>query len=166
MSVASIIAVHSDLSSASSKNSTFAGLDLVGPVDITLGEPILVLLGGVDVLLQVFRSCTKLDARRIVELGPLVLPTLHQLVEDNAGDSAVGHTVARVTSGDVDVLVAARILSNVGHVVDGLHHLARPPVVDAFDHRETLASPLLESNESFVGTGGLSGLMVLAADDQ
>jgi len=64
------------------------------------------------------------------------------------------------------VLVAARIPADVRHVIDGLDHLTRPAIVQALDHREALACPLLEAHESFFGVRGLPGFVILAANDQ
>src|SRR5213075_3055296 len=97
---------------------------------------------------------------------PLVPAPLHQLVEYDAGDGAVGHAVAGVTSSNPDGLIGTGIFSDVGHVVTGLHYLASPSIVDALEHRKALTRPLLQVDEPFVGVFGPTGLMVFAADDQ
>ena len=92
--------------------------------------------------------------------------SLDQLVEENAGDGTVRHPVSGITGCDPDVLIGARVFSDVRHVIDGLHDLTGPTVLDPLEHRETLARPLLEADESLIGVFGLAGLMVFAADDQ
>ena len=56
-------------------------------------EPILVLLGDIDVFLQEFLGRAKLDAGRVVEFSPLVLASLHQLVENDSGNRSVRHSI-------------------------------------------------------------------------
>src|SRR4051812_46138569 len=111
MNVATLIAVDRHFASSSTDDGSFTRFDLSHLLDITLREPVLVLFGDVDVLLQIFGSCAELDAGRIVQPGPLVLPALDQLVEDDAGNGTVGHPVSGIAGGDVDVLITARILS-------------------------------------------------------
>src|SRR5215210_3260508 len=166
MNAAGIIAVDRDLSSSGAKHCSLAGLDLLEVAGVARGEPVLVLFADVQVLLQIFRRSAELDARRIVELGPLVLATLDQLVEDNAGNRAVCHSVPGVSGRDVDMLIAARISPDVGHVVDWLHHLTRPPILHGLDHWKALAGPLFEALETLFSICCLTRFVVLATDDQ
>jgi len=97
-----------------------------------------------------------------------MLSALDELIEDDPGDRAVRHSVSRVPGSDVNVLIGAGILADVGEIIDGLDYLARPPVVDALDHWKPLARPFLEAAERLlviVGIG-LAGFVVLAADDE
>ena len=95
-----------------------------------------------------------------------MLAPLHQLVEDDAGNGAVGHSVSGITRCNPDVLIRAGILSDVRHKVYRLYDLARPAVLDLLQHWETLASPLLEAYESLFGVQRLTGLVIFAADDE
>jgi len=92
--VAAIIAIHGDLASAAADYRSVARLDSSDVTDITGREVILVLLGDVQILLDVFRCRPKRNARRIVELCPLVLSPLHELVENDACNGSVSHSVA------------------------------------------------------------------------
>src|SRR2546423_204608 len=123
MQRAAVIAIDGDFSPASTNDGSFAGFDRCNVVELAFREIILVLLGDIDVFLDVLRSSAKLDARWIIESRPLVLPALNQLVEDDAGDGAMSHTVPGIASGNPNVLIAARVLSNVSHVVDRLDDL-------------------------------------------
>src|SRR5450759_796853 len=129
--VAALIAICGDLAATAAHHRSFARPNGGKISDIAGREVILVLFGDVHVFLHVFRSHAKLDAGGIVELCPLVLSSLYQLVEDDAGDGSVSHSVSGVACGDVDVLVTTRILADVRHVVDRLHHLSRPSVLHA-----------------------------------
>jgi hypothetical protein len=93
MDVAARIAIHSDLASAAADYRSFSRLDGGDITDVTGREVILVLLGDIQIFLDVFRSRAKRDARRVVELCPLVLSSLHKLVEDYPGDGSVSHSV-------------------------------------------------------------------------
>jgi len=64
------------------------------------------------------------------------------------------------------VLVTARVPANVRHVVHGLYHLPRPTIVNALDHRETLAGPLFQACKTFRHVIGLTSLVILTADDE
>jgi len=92
--IAALIAIDGDLASTAANHRSFAGFDASDITDIAGREVILVLFGDVQIFLDVFRSRAKRDAGRIVELCPLVLSPLHELVEDYAGDGSVGHSVA------------------------------------------------------------------------
>jgi len=164
--VAALVAIHGDLAAAAADYRSFARLDGGNITNISGREVIPVLLGDVHVFFHIFGSRAKLDAGRIVELCPLVLSPLYQLVEDYAGDGSVSHSVSRVTGGDVDVLVTARVPADVRHVVHRLHHLPRPVVLYALDHRETLAGPLLETCKTLSHVVRLTGPVILAADDK
>jgi len=94
VNVAALVTVDRDFPSATADDRAFTGLDAFDIVDVASREPILVLLGDVDVFLHVLGSRPELDAPGIVEPGPLVLATLHQLVEDDAGDGAMRHSIS------------------------------------------------------------------------
>src|ERR1043166_5846160 len=113
---AAIVAIDGDLSTAATHDCSLAGLDRSDVVELAFREVVLELLGNIDVFSDILGSSAKLDARWIIKSGPLVLATLDELIENDAGDGAVGHTISRVASRDPDVLIAAGIFSDVGHV--------------------------------------------------
>src|SRR6266576_924670 len=164
--VAALVAVHGNLSTTAADYRPITRLDGSDVVEVTPGEVVLELFGDVQVFSQVLRRRLESHTRRIVESSPLVLASLDQLVEYDAGDGAVGHSVTRVAGGNPDMLIGAGILPDVRHVVYRLDDLTRPPILDALQHREALASPLLEPDESLFGVTGLTGFMILTADDQ
>src|SRR4030088_645172 len=94
MDVAALVAIDGDLASTAADYRSFARLDDSDIADITRREVIPVLLGDVEILLDVFRCRAKRDTRWVVEPRPLVLSTLHKLVENYAGDGSVSHSVA------------------------------------------------------------------------
>src|SRR4051812_46436912 len=161
-----VVAVHRDLASTATDDRALAGLDRIDGRRFAASEVVLVLLGDVGVFLDVLRSRAQSNACRIIQLCPLVLAALNELVENDSGDGTVGHAVAGVSGSDPDVLIAARVLADVSHVVDGLHYLAGPAVVDALNHRKALACPLLEVREARLGVLGLTRLVIFAADDE
>jgi len=89
-----VIAVNGDLAATATDYRSFAQLDGRDITHVTRREVILVLFGDVQILLDVFRCRAKRNTGRIVELCPLVLPPLHELVEDYSGDGSMGHSVA------------------------------------------------------------------------
>jgi len=120
---AALITIDGNLPASAAHHCSFARFDVGDIAGITGGEPILVLLRDVCVLFQVLRSCAQSDPRRIVELCPLMLSALNELVQNDAGDRSVSHAVSRITRRNVDVLVATGILADIRHIVDRLHHL-------------------------------------------
>src|SRR3954470_11911586 len=141
--VAVLVTIHRKLAAPAPDDGAFAGLDGIDSRSLAAGEIILVLLRDVGVFLDVFGRGAKPDSSGVIELGPLVLAALDQLVENDAGDGAVGHAVSRIAGRNPDVVVTTGILPDVGHVVHGLHDLPRPAVINALDHGESLAGPLL-----------------------
>src|SRR5450759_1409969 len=111
--VASLVAVDRDLASTATDDGSFTGLDRRNVASTTACEPILVLFRNVDVFFLDLRGRAEPDAGRIVESSPLMLASLHQLVEDDACNRAVGHPISLIAGGDPDVLIAARILADV-----------------------------------------------------
>src|SRR3981081_593002 len=91
---AAIIAVHGDLAATAPNYRSLARLDGCHITDITHREVIPVLLGDVQILLDVFWCRAKRYAGRIVEFCPLVFSSLHELVEDYSGDGSVSHSIA------------------------------------------------------------------------
>src|SRR6476469_7751166 len=78
--VAVLVAVDGNLSPAASNDGTLARRDFADISDFALGEIVLELLRYVCILLHVLRSRAQSHARWIVELRPLVLPSLNQFV--------------------------------------------------------------------------------------
>jgi hypothetical protein len=163
---AALVAINCDLAAPATDDGTLTGLDISDVAEIASGKPVLVLFRDVHVLLHVFGSRTELDSGRIVQLRPLVLSPLHELVEDDAGDRPVRHSISRISRRDVDVLVATGVLSDVRQIVDGLDHLTRPTVLDALDHRKTLTRPFFETVEALTRRYRLAGLVILASDNE
>jgi len=97
-----------------------------------------------------------------------VLPSLDELIENDAGDGAMRHSVSRIAGGDVDVLVGAGILPDVSEIVHRLHYLSRPAVLYALDHGKALPRPFLQAAKGLlvIFRLRLSRLVVLAADDE
>src|ERR1700704_2411224 len=77
--VAAIIAIGSDLATTTTDNRPFARLDAGDITHVAGREVILVLLGHIQILFEIFWCRAKGNPRRIVELCPLVLSPLHKL---------------------------------------------------------------------------------------
>src|SRR6188508_1316989 len=102
-------------------------------------------------------------ARWIIKFFPRVFPSKNQVAQQNPGDGAVRHAVARITGRDVYILLT-RIAANEREPIDWLHHLAGPSIIDC-SHLETFSRPCLQFPKTIFGMIFLSGLMIFSPDD-
>src|SRR4051812_43656367 len=148
-----------------SDDCAFSGTYLFWGIDIAASDPVHVLRADIQVFTRPFAECPERLASGIIELSPGILTALDQVGKEYSRNGAMRHSHAAITGRNVDV-VLVRVSANECKIVIGLHHLPRPSEIDGFDSCEPLASPVLESAEVLLRMVILTGLVVLASDDE
>src|SRR5687767_4790619 len=100
----------------------------------------LVLSDDVQVFARTRRDRPHRLAGRLVQGLPGIFTTADQIAEEQAGDRAMGHAVARITRGYVHIVIAW-VATDESKTVNGLHHLPRPLQRHVPYHREAFTRP-------------------------
>ena len=161
------VAISCDLLCAVTQSRAFAVLDFVSRWLVAGRDIIAKLRCDVGVFGNVIGNDLRLKcfAAWIVKFRPRIFATGDKIDNQQAGDSSVGHAVARKTGRHIHILVAW-IAADVSDAVHRFHHLSGPTICDFADKWKAIARPMFELGQTLFEIRCLPAFVILTADHE
>src|SRR3954470_21999158 len=163
--LAGFVAIDGELAQALAQDRAFAERDLLDRADLARRQLGSELGYGIDVLRDELLDGAAHGALRVVRRPVGHLASEDQPADDEARGNRVGKALPGIAGRHVDVS-PGRAAADEGRVVDRLHDLTGPAVLELAEGRGQRPRPALDARQARLRGVGLARLAVLAAGDQ